>query len=193
MPAAPHIVHPDLQKLVEKGKFLVKSKAFIPAFQGLDTTSTRALFHDLAKFPADLLATKDFMRTLKVPDDAPYGPLVTDSFQRPVQWVISVPAKEKWDEVTHLIIISPHEANQLLPLIRQHDKVTLHLFAPRTNETYASLDGLDLWNVGRKFSPGSIGLSLNTLLARLRTVHGNVQDAGTAIWPIGRRPASWSG
>jgi hypothetical protein len=34
--------------------------------------------------------------------------------------------------------------------------VILHLFAPRVNESYESLDNLELWNVGRKFLRGTI-------------------------------------
>jgi hypothetical protein len=62
------------------------------------------------------------------------------------------------------IIVSPFEANELLPTIQRTRKVTLHLFAPRSNGSFASLDQLMLYNIGRHFMPSSVSRSLTTQL-----------------------------
>lgn len=156
--AHPHTVHPDLHNLVANGKF-VNSKAWIPAFQALSTTSAGKLIN-LKQFPQDLLVTVDFMYTVKVPPGSTRASFISDSYQRPVQFVLSVPDPHCKNAVSKLIIISPHEANKLLPSIRISKKVTLHLFAARTNMSFSSLDKLTLYNVGHSFSPGSISRSL---------------------------------
>ncbi|KAL6168631.1 hypothetical protein ACJQWK_05012 [Exserohilum turcicum] len=153
-----HSVHPDLKKLVTSGT-MVDSKAWIPAFQALDTTSAGKLI-DLQHFPQDLLVTVDFMYTVKVPPGSTRASFISDSYQRPVQFVLSVLDPHHKATVSKLIIISPHEANKLLPSIVRSKKVTLHLFAARTNVSFASLDELTLYNVGRPFSPDSISRSL---------------------------------
>ena len=47
---------------------------------------------------------------------------------------------------------------------RRTKKITLHLFAPRSNSGFASLDQLLLYNVGRNFTPNCVSRSLTTQL-----------------------------
>lgn len=49
-----------------------------------------------------------------------------------------------------MIIVSPFKANHLLPEIQKSTFVTLHLYAPRQNEGFSSLDRLDLYSVPQK-------------------------------------------
>jgi hypothetical protein len=56
------------------------------------------------------------------------------------------------------------EANELLGSIRKDAKVTLHIFAPRANSNFAPLDKLELYNVGRAFSPEQVPRSLTVQL-----------------------------
>lgn len=51
-----------------------------------------------------------------------------------------------------LIILSPLEAEQLLPAIQKSNVVTLHLYAPRPTQGYDALDMLGLYFTGREFS-----------------------------------------
>ncbi|KAF3043486.1 hypothetical protein E8E12_009566 [Didymella heteroderae] len=67
-------------------------------------------------------------------------------------------------KIKHLVLISPYEANHLLPVIEKSKKVTLHLFASRHNSGFASLDKLELWNVGKKFSTSSLAQDLKLQL-----------------------------
>ena len=83
-----------------------------------------------------------------------------DSFQRPVQWILSVPNINDPAAVSRLIIISPFEANGLISEVRQSAKVTLHLYSPLPNLAYKALDDLDLYTMGRSFVVGSVPRSL---------------------------------
>ncbi|KAI4913140.1 hypothetical protein J4E85_010873 [Alternaria conjuncta] len=158
--AHPHNFHPDLKRLIDTGEFCFSSEAWGPAFEALCTTSA-ARDVDLSKFPDDLLVTADFIHTVQVPPGSTRASFVSDSYQRPVQFVLSVHRK---GTVSNLIIVSPYEANQLLPLLRQSKTVCLHIFAPRSNASYASVDDLMLYNVGRNFLPGSVSRSLTMQL-----------------------------
>jgi hypothetical protein len=159
MEAASHNLHPHVQSLVSTGRITKSSEQFTPAFQTLASTSSAELF-DLSQFPTELLVTADFMKTIKKPK----GPVLSDSFQRSVQWVLSIPDPKKVGTIQQLVIISPFEANKLLPKIRKSTKVTLHLYAPCVNSTYAPLDALDLYAAGRPFDPMCVPRSLTTQL-----------------------------
>jgi hypothetical protein len=163
MKAHPHSIHPHLERLVRDGEFPVNSKAWGPAFQALYTTTAGKLI-DLANFPNDLLVTEDFMHTVQTPPGSNRASFISDSYQQTVQFILSVPSSQCPGTIRNLIIISPYEANQLLPLLRKHNKVTLHLFSPRSNVSFASLDQLLLYNVGHPFSAGSFSRSLTMQL-----------------------------
>ncbi|KAH7095848.1 hypothetical protein FB567DRAFT_624053 [Paraphoma chrysanthemicola] len=170
MEPSKHDVHKHLQSLTTSGKITKTSRAFTPAFQSLQSTSAADL-GKLAQFPTDLLVSADFMKTVKKPTGTKKGNLVSDLFQRTVQWVISVPNSNDESTIQHLVIISPHEANKLRPSISRTKKVTLHLFAPRTNSSCAPLDMLDLYTVGRDFDPSSVPRSL---IAQLNLFAGSL-------------------
>jgi hypothetical protein len=158
-----HNLHIDLVRLVKTGSFVAHSKAFIPAFEALRSTSAAKCFN-LNQFPTDLMVTADYVRTVQYPSGLPKNSYVSDSYQRPIQWILSVPsikADADTSQLIHkLIILSPYEANQLLDKIRKSAKVTLHLYAPRPNMAYNPLDRLNLYTVGRGFDPSYIPRSL---------------------------------
>jgi hypothetical protein len=157
-----HDLHSDLKDLVRTGKLPDKTTAFEPAFRALRSTSAARLC-DLSQFPSDLMATMDFIRTVQVPSGSNAATFISDSYQRPVQWVMSVRGTS--DTVQTLVILSPFEANQLRPKFQTSDKVTLHLFSPCCNASYAAIDKLELFSVGRAFSakqlPRSLTMQLN--------------------------------
>ncbi|KAH7080409.1 hypothetical protein BKA63DRAFT_464782 [Paraphoma chrysanthemicola] len=162
MEAATHILHPDLEKLVKTGILPLATQAFGPAFHTLRTTSAAPLFN-LANFPNDLLCTADYVRTVKKPTGTTGRSFVSDAFHRPIQWIMSVCGNDGFS-IRHLIILSPHEANALLEPTKKYAKVTIHLFAPRTNASFDALDKLELYNVGRTFSPHLVPRSLTMQL-----------------------------
>jgi hypothetical protein len=156
-----HSIHSYLEHLVSTGQLVGNSSAFKPAFQALDTTSAALLF-TLDQFPTSLLVTTDFERTV-VPPTGSRVAFVSDAYQRPIQFVLSV-SDNVIGGISNLVIISPYEANQLVSQIRKHARVTLHIFAPRANASFASLDNLQLYNVGRHFSPDRVPRSLTVQL-----------------------------
>jgi hypothetical protein len=163
MQPAPHEVHKDVLNLAKVGRIRGGSKQFTPAFQALASTSVAKLCK-LSQFPGELLVTADFMRTVKNPLGTRKATFITDSYQRAVQWVLSIPDTKNPGTVKNLVILSPHEANQLQHHTRRCKKVTLHLFSPRTNSSHAPLDALDLWTVGHDFTPSAVPRSLTAQL-----------------------------
>ena len=151
-----HEVHPDVTNLVRTGGLNLDSKAFCGAFATL-ASSSAASHLQVNDVESELLVTIDFAHTVETKG-------VTDSFFRMPQWVLTIPDPTT-DLITHLVIISPHEAQELLPAIMEHQKVTLHLYAPRMQQAQQSLDKLDLYMCGKpmdvKTVPPSLVLQLN--------------------------------
>lgn len=163
MEAAQQLVHPDIQQLARTGNVSLASAAIFPAFEALSFSSA-ASHYDLETLPKDLLVTKDFISTIKNPRGVGKESHSMDQYHRSVQWIISVPSKKRAGTIEHLVIISGYEANNLLAIIQESAKVTLHLFSPRTNISYKSLDRLDLWHTGYAFSPDCVSRSLTMQL-----------------------------
>ncbi|KAG8797373.1 hypothetical protein FRC16_008981 [Serendipita sp. 398] len=85
-----------------------------------------------------LYVTRDFCKVIETKH-----PEAMSRFMRPIEWVIT-PNKSPPDFV---IIISPFEANALMPLFRLTTKLRLHPFAPRNNVTMRSLEDLTWFTV----------------------------------------------
>jgi hypothetical protein len=166
MDPAPHSISQGLQEMIRSGAIPKNTQTLIPAFSALARCSIAGQL-DLDQFSTDLFVTADFNRTVRVLYKATSKDHKADAYQRPVQWVLSVS-----NECRHiLVVISPFEANELLPDIRQSSKVTLHLYAPRTNLAYGPLDALDLYTVGKEFDsldfPRSPIIQLNLYAGQL--------------------------
>lgn len=137
--AANHLVAADLMVFVSTGILSRDSSALMPAFDTLRRTSA-ANHLDVDMFPKNVLVTADFARTVK--KTATPGSLL-DGYQRPVQWVLTS-QPHSWE---YIIVISPYEAQALLPAIESSGKTTLHIYAPRPNLEIQPLDGLDRYTV----------------------------------------------
>lgn len=120
-----------------------------PAFQILKNTSAAQCFR-VQSFPSSVRATSDFAKTVKESFGINNH---SDSFQRPVQWILTGKCQP---ESIGLVIISPFEAQELLPLIEKSRHVTLHLYAPRVNLAFQSLDHLQLYRLSRELTTDSI-------------------------------------
>ncbi len=96
---------------------------------------------------------------------------MSDAYQRPVQWILSSIDAGSSNTVKYMVIISPFEAQELLPLINKCRKVTLHIYAPRPSLGFRPLDALDLFTAGRPFDarsvPRSLILQLNLFAGQL--------------------------
>ncbi|KAI9463492.1 hypothetical protein HD554DRAFT_1319253 [Boletus coccyginus] len=131
---APHSIHQGVIDFVKMGVVPTTTNAFRQAFQILDVTSAAA--DEAHVWSPNVLATRDFQITIKSSGE-------TDEYLRPVQWVVS--AKRAHNSA--LVILSPYEANHLLPAIRSSDKVHLHLYTPRTTQSMKPCDDLDFYNI----------------------------------------------
>ncbi|KAI3390839.1 hypothetical protein diail_8557 [Diaporthe ilicicola] len=133
-----HKIHENVQHFVQHGYFQDGNRGIRSAFSTLDTTSA-AKHLDPKEFPAHLWVTGDFARTVKLDFSSEDQ---SDFFQRSVSWILTSTKR-----AGELFIISPYEAQQLLPAIKSSNYVTLHLYAPRMNMGQQPLDHLALYTV----------------------------------------------
>ncbi|OCK82068.1 hypothetical protein K432DRAFT_424453 [Lepidopterella palustris CBS 459.81] len=138
-----HHTHQFIKSFVETGRLCGLGVAFQPAFASLRSTSA-AEHTGFEEWPTDLLATMDFVNTVQ----APRGQAV-DFYLKPVNWILSHQTK---GGVTTYLVISPTEANDLLPMILQHKVVTLHVYSPRIRLSMRSLEDLSFCAIPR-FTP----------------------------------------
>ncbi|GKZ61871.1 hypothetical protein AnigIFM49718_008938 [Aspergillus niger] len=133
---AEHQIHPGLEEFILDGVY--PKYSFQPAFMSPATTSA-AQYLDVSEFPRNIVVTRDFAKTVnKVLGHVD----CSDPFQKPVQWILSVQRNPSM-----LIIVSPYEVQQLLTAIEQSEHIVLHLYSPRINVGYKSLDNLDLYKI----------------------------------------------
>jgi hypothetical protein len=142
-----HSISQSLRDWILKGSSSMNMALFKsehkPAFQTLKNTSAAQCF-DVQSFPSNVCATLDFAKTIK----RTFGiNNYSDSFERPVHWILTGKCQP---EPICLVIISPFEAQELLPLIERSRHVALHLYAPRVNLAFESLDHLQLYRISGK-------------------------------------------
>ncbi|KAH7233986.1 uncharacterized protein BKA55DRAFT_695504 [Fusarium redolens] len=163
-----HFVSQSLKDWILKGSSSIDITLFQaehkPAFQTLNNTSA-AQYFNVQAFPSTVRATLDFAKTVK----GTFGARnYSDCFQRPVQWIMTNKCQA---ESVCLVIISPFEAQELLPLIERSQHVTLHLYAPRVNLAFQSLDHLQLYRLSGKptldATPRSVVTFLNLFSGQL--------------------------
>ncbi|KAK5691400.1 hypothetical protein LTR97_011393 [Elasticomyces elasticus] len=160
----PHNLHADLVLFVKTGTLPTQSRACQAAFNTLSTTTAALGRFDVAEMSSggnelDLLVTVDFARTIDTSRSGPSSP--TDSYQRPVQWVLTASNRQT---VTTMLVISPFEAQELYTRVQASSKVVLHLYTPRCNSGYRSLDRLDFYSVPHQHTPLAIPARLITQL-----------------------------
>ncbi|KAL7275320.1 hypothetical protein RUND412_001745 [Rhizina undulata] len=138
--ALQHSVHEDVRRFIRTGILPNNKIAFTPAFDIFSETSAREYYESKAwsKASRHLLVTVDFKRTIeKKSDDC------MDDFIRPVAWIIQSTVE------AHMlfVIISPYEANALIPEIIQHRKVHLHMYSPKVTKGMRSFEDLNFYTI----------------------------------------------
>ncbi|KAH0531231.1 hypothetical protein TsFJ059_000090 [Trichoderma semiorbis] len=133
-----HAIHPKLIDFVASGLF-AQSEAFFPAFHALRKTRAAQLL-DIGCFPDDVYVTQDFMSTVILTREVDND----DFYQRSVQWILSQADPD--GTVQRLVIISPHEAQELKPQITRSKHVHMHLYTPLPSLAYTSLESLKLYS-----------------------------------------------
>ncbi|KAK7696887.1 hypothetical protein SLS64_014115 [Diaporthe eres] len=159
---APHKLHEHIRKFATDGVFITGSTAYMPAFEALKDSSAASGFsvRQLAG-EGRLLVTADFAKTVMPSSRSSF---LSDAFQRHVQWLLTTRAKgTTW--VDRIIIISPYEANQLYKHMEKSTAATLHVYKPRCNSGYASVDQLDFHVVSAQVGPSVVPRGLAMQLA----------------------------
>ena len=136
---AEHSLHPDVVAFVKTGIIppLHSGSAFVPIFTTVEKSS--AVTRDADVWSPSIMATADFCRTIK--PNSTRG--TTDQYLRPVQWILS--RKNNHDQV--LVILSPFEADRLMPDIRASEYIHLHLYVPRISQRMKPSDDLRLYSI----------------------------------------------
>jgi hypothetical protein len=132
---ATHVVSQDIRMFVETGILPTHSthisRLLIPVDMANALDST-------IKWSPSPLATVDFATTVLGSDSMH----LTD-YLRPVNWILSSGSGKD----SKVIVISPYEANELLPLIRKTRKVRLHIYAPRVSSSMRSFSDLTFHSI----------------------------------------------
>jgi hypothetical protein len=152
-PATPekHWLSPFLTEFVSTGRIHSTSGTFIPAAQIFNQTSVATKMVD--GWSESLLATRDFARTIK----ASHRNLLDDYLRR-ISWVLSSDSQT--------VIISPYEANELIPLIRKSSHVRLHVYSPKVTKDmgrFDEMESLSLSVMPRRKLDGDLVRTLNLL------------------------------
>lgn len=167
MPKA-HRIHPHVYSFITTGNLQSPSEGYEPAFHSLRNTSAAA-YLDFDDLPMGLLATRDFSTTVETSNSS----FMPDTFQRNVRWILTSanPKRRGRGEGMHMVIISPYEANYFMSHIRNSTSVTLHLYAPRQNQSFLPLDKFPLYNVpevsGITMVPDELRIQLNLFSGQL--------------------------
>ncbi|KAF2969305.1 hypothetical protein GQX73_g4245 [Xylaria multiplex] len=143
-PPAKHSLHPHIVEFTATGRLTPNSPAYMGAFHSLHDTSAAEYFKASQLSNDKFLVTKDFAETVNASSIG----YTSDSFQRPVQWILSS-CTQGSNVVDVLMLISPHEAEELIPWpqSKRSDKVTLHLYKPRCHTGHQPFDRLDFFTI----------------------------------------------
>ncbi|PFH56337.1 hypothetical protein XA68_16704 [Ophiocordyceps unilateralis] len=163
--AAPHSIHRDVTSFIAHGEFPMKPRGLKPAFEALGHT-TAAEWLDVTEFPRLVWVTNDFASTVQM---APENGNHSDSFQRGVQWVLT-----STTQADRVLLISPYEAQNLMPTIEKSNSVTLHLYSPRRSLEMQPLDDLKLYTVPERTSSLTIS---KEMIAQLNLFAGQLYMA----------------
>jgi len=135
--ACTHELHPSLPQFIETSAQPLPPNIPGSPFRTLVQTLEQTSFRDqIGEDPwtAQILTTVDFSTSLAFARDTSMSDLEsrleTGLPLQPVTWVMSTRALHDGNHLT-FIIISPFEANELLPAIRKSNFVNLYMYSPR--------------------------------------------------------------
>ncbi|KAK7975570.1 hypothetical protein PG989_014033 [Apiospora arundinis] len=135
-----HGMHDKIERMIAEGDLKIPQtprEAIDHAFYSVRGNSGVSL-SVLDGFGQNLVVTSDFSKAVKLDDSSS-----PDAFQRPVQWVLTF--RKSPSSHTKMVIISPFEANELLPSIEKSPHVFLHMYLPRSTHAMPRLDHLKLY------------------------------------------------
>ena len=132
---AQHVIHPDILEFVQTGKVPEPSTHISPLLAPLNMVKA---LDSTAEWSPSPLATTDFMTTTLSSDS-----MGLTEYLRQVNWILSSGSGGK----SAVVVISPHEANTLLPIIRESKTVRLHIYATRVTYSMRSFSDLTFYSV----------------------------------------------
>ena len=132
---AKHMIHDDIRDFVRTGLLPAHSLYIIRLFS---QTGIAQAFDSMAEWSPSPLATTDFAVTTR---NSSISDL--EDYLRPVNWILSSGSGRN----SIVIVISPYEANELLPIIRKCQKVRLHIYAPRVTASMRSFSDLAFYTI----------------------------------------------
>jgi hypothetical protein len=131
-----HYIHPDVRLFISHSVLTRAADAFRPAFHTLRNTSANEYYESI--WPEELIVTKDFAQTIQASTEQ-----FLDSYLRPIHWIVSC----KYGDNVNFVVLSPYEAQELLPTIREQQHVVLHVYAPRLNVSTRTLEDLSFCTI----------------------------------------------
>ncbi len=130
--AAPemHRIHDEIRDFACTGILPMQSTYIFPL---LTPTGIDMALNSMQMWSPTPLTTRDFALTVQ-------GSSVQNltDYLRPVNWVLT----SGFGDTSIAIVISPYEANELLPIIRKSGKVRLHIYAARVTAFMRSFSDL---------------------------------------------------
>jgi hypothetical protein len=132
---AGHIICDEIRNFVSTGILGEPSRHIIPLFAPTGIDEALNLTERWSPSP---LATTDFAITTR-------NSSITHltAYLRPVNWILTSGV----GKTSVAIVISPYEANELLPTIRNSGKVQLHIYAPRVTSSMRSFSDLKFYSI----------------------------------------------
>ena len=139
--ALPHDVTPGLEDFIATGILSEKSRKFIqPAFGQFQSTSAAVGLDVFKPNFCKLLATRDFVKSVKLPPSSPQ-----DMYLATADWILTSCRSLPKNQVPETVIISQFEANEFLPQITRSSKVRLDPYVPKTRPLPISFGDLKVY------------------------------------------------
>jgi hypothetical protein len=134
-----HSLDPVLITFVQTGQDLdrLKHVSLLKCLQETTQSSTLSTMSKHFFQSNQLFATEDFSRTIVLSS----GDRM-DDFLRAVRWILT---STNYPNV--LLLLSPFEANILLPRVRLSQNTSLHVYSPRTSRKVCSMEDLNFFTV----------------------------------------------
>ena len=156
-----HTTHQEIVSFVLTGSIPPNSTNILPLLAPTGIDKALDSSPDWSPSPR---STLDFATTTECVSEEP----LTD-YLRPVNWVVS----SGFGKDSVAIVISPYEANELLPQIRKSDKVRLHIYVPKVTASMRSFSDLTFHTISKLPStiawtcPSHIRTELNLFAGQL--------------------------
>ena len=157
---AQHSVHPSICNFVYTGNLPRSSSHILRLLAPLDMAD---VLNSTTEWSPSPLATADFITTIRNSNNKGLN-----DYLRPVNWILSSGSGKN----STVVVISPYEANALLPIIRESSKVRLHVYAPRVTSSMRSFSNLTFHTIPDAVaqpwsSPAHIRTELNLFAGQL--------------------------